>query len=48
MIVGDPARVKEQLEGLIQDFKADEVLLIPLMPGIEVRRRAIGLLAELF
>ncbi len=48
MIVGDPARVKEQLDELIRDFKADEVLLIPLMPGIEVRRQAIKLLAELF
>ena len=48
MIVGDQTRVKEQLDGLIHRFKADEVLLIPLMPEIDVRKRAIELLAELY
>ncbi len=48
MIVGDQTRVKEQLDDLIHRFKADEVLLIPLMPEIDVRKRAIELLAELY
>ena len=48
MIVGDQTRVKEQLDDLIHRFKADEVLLIPLMPGIDVRKRAIELLAEIY
>lgn len=46
IIVGDVERATEQLHDLIKQFKADEVLLIPLMPGLEARRKAITLLAD--
>ncbi|WP_373894808.1 LLM class flavin-dependent oxidoreductase [Virgibacillus sp. CBA3643] len=45
MVVGDIESVAEQLKALITQFKADEVLLIPLMPGLEARKKAIELLA---
>ncbi|WP_085992196.1 LLM class flavin-dependent oxidoreductase [Oceanobacillus senegalensis] len=48
MVVGDVERVKEKLNALITQFKADEVLLVPLMPGLEARKKAIELLAEVF
>ncbi|PAV28143.1 LLM class flavin-dependent oxidoreductase [Virgibacillus profundi] len=48
MVVGDIESVTEQLKALITQFKADEVLLIPLMPGLEARKKAIKLLAGAF
>ena len=48
MVVGDMDQVKAQLIQLITQFKADELLLIPLIPGIEARKKAIQLLAEAF
>lgn len=48
MVVGDIESVTEQLKVLIAQFKADEVLLIPLMPGLEARKKAIELLAGAF
>ena len=46
MIVGDKERVREQLLELIRQFNADEVLLVPLIPGIDARKKAIELLAD--
>lgn len=46
MVVGDVASVREQLTKLITQFNADEVLLIPLMPGLATRKKAFELLAE--
>lgn len=46
MVVGDVASVREQLTDLITQFKADEVLLIPLMPGLSTRKKAFELLAK--
>lgn len=48
MVVGDIEQVTNQLNQLINQFKANEVLLIPLIPGIEARKKAIELLAEKF
>lgn len=48
MIIGDIENVSTQLNNLIAQFKADEVLLVPLMPGIEARKKAIELLAKAF
>ncbi|WP_339230398.1 LLM class flavin-dependent oxidoreductase [Oceanobacillus sp. FSL K6-2867] len=48
MVVGDIGSVTDQLNALISQFKADEVLLVPLMPGLEVRKKAIELLAGAF
>lgn len=48
MVIGDIESVKEQLEELIDKFKADEVLLVPLMPGMEARQKAMELLAKAF
>lgn len=46
MVVGNAAQVYEQLKRLTAQFQADEVLLIPLIPGIEARKKALQLLAE--
>lgn len=48
MIVGDIDSVKKQLDFLISQFEADEILIIPLMPNIKARKRALKLLAESF
>ena len=48
MVVGDIESVTEQLNELIIQFKADEVLLVPLMPGLDARKKAIELLAGAF
>ncbi|MBY7141949.1 LLM class flavin-dependent oxidoreductase [Virgibacillus sp. NKC19-3] len=48
MVVGDMEGVTEQLKALVTHFKADEVLLIPLMPGFKVRKKAMKLLVEAF
>ncbi|WP_087971595.1 LLM class flavin-dependent oxidoreductase [Oceanobacillus rekensis] len=48
MVVGDIESVTEQLNEMITQFKAHEVLLVPLMPGLEARKKAIELLARAF
>jgi len=48
MIVGDIENVTAQLNELITQFRADELLLIPLIPGLEARKKAIELLAGVF
>ena len=48
MVVGDIEIVTAQLNELITQFKADELLLIPLIPGLEARKKAIELLAKAF
>lgn len=48
MVVGDITSVKAQLDELIDQFQADEVLMIPLIPGFEARKKAIELLAKAY
>lgn len=48
MVVGDIESVTAQLNELINQFKADELLLIPLIPGLDARKKAIELLARAF
>lgn len=48
MVVGDSANVKRQLEELRETFGADELLLIPLMPGALNRQRALELISSEF
>lgn len=48
MIVGTKDTVKLRLDSMIQKFDADEVMVVPLIPGIEARCRAIELLAEIY
>lgn len=48
IVVGDIDSVTDQLNELVTQFKADEILLIPLMPGLEARTKAIELLAGSF
>ncbi len=48
MVVGDIDSVTAQINELIFQFKADEVLFVPLLPGIEARKKAIELLANAF
>lgn len=46
-ITGNVESVSKQLKALVAQFKADEVLLLPLMPGISARKKAIELLADI-
>ena len=48
MVVGDIDSVKVQLDHLVNQFQADEILIIPLMPKIENRIKALELLANRF
>lgn len=48
MVVGDVENVKRQLNELIVQFNADELLLITLIPGLKARKKAIELLAKAF
>src|SRR5699024_1339071 len=48
MVVGDVESVTEQISELTAQFKADEVLIVPLMPGFEARKKAIELMAGAF
>ncbi|CAD2081305.1 Alkanal monooxygenase alpha chain [Jeotgalicoccus coquinae] len=48
MVVGNAKSVKKQLETLAETFDADELLLIPLMPGAENRQRALDLISSEF
>lgn len=48
MVVGDIPSVTEQVNDLIQQFEADEVLFVPLIPGFSAREKAIELLAKTF
>ena len=48
MVVGDIEIVTAQLKELITQFEADELMLIPLIPGLEARKKAIELLAKAF
>ncbi|MHC0551797.1 LLM class flavin-dependent oxidoreductase [Salinicoccus sp. CNSTN-B1] len=47
IIVGNKESVQEALSELIAQFGADEVLLIPLIPGLEARKNAYRLLADM-
>ena len=48
MVVGSAESVKKQLDQLIEEFGADEVLCIPLMPSIQARKKGLELLASVF
>src|SRR5690625_4907601 len=48
MVVGDIEKVTTQYNKLTTQFNADEVLLIPLIPGLEARKKALELLAGAF
>lgn len=48
MVVGNIKNVSAQINELVNQFKADEVLIIPLTPGLETRKKAIKLLAKEF
>lgn len=48
MVIGDSESVTAQLTELIDQFQADEVLLIPLIPGFEARKKALKLIADAF
>lgn len=48
MVVGDIDSVTQQINDLVNQFKADEVLFVPLLPGFEARKKAIKLLASVF
>ena len=48
MIVGDPKQVKESLDALVNASQAEELLLIPLVPGLDQRIKSLKLLSQLY
>ena len=54
VIASDRARIlaaqssKTRLDAMIQEFKADEVLVVPLLPGIDQRCRTIERIAQAY
>ena len=47
MVVGTKATVQTQLKQIIEIFDADELMIVPLIPGIENRSRTIELIAQM-
>lgn len=47
MVIGTKENAKIQLDKMIKSFEADEVMIVPLIPGIENRSRAIELIAQM-
>ncbi|OHP82002.1 luciferase [Staphylococcus sp. HMSC062H10] len=48
IIAGTQEQVKAQLDDFIATFEVDEVLVAPLIPGIEQRCKTLKLLAEIY
>lgn len=48
ILAGTVKQVKPRLDAMIETFEADEVLVVPLLPGIEQRCRTIELLAHTY
>lgn len=48
ILAGTIDTVKSKLDKMIEDFSADEVLVVPLLPGIDNRCRTIELLAQAY
>ncbi|MCI2773886.1 LLM class flavin-dependent oxidoreductase [Staphylococcus petrasii] len=48
ILAGTIEQVKPRLDAMIETFEADEVLVVPLLPGIEQRCRTIELLAHAY
>lgn len=47
IVVGTKATVQTQLKQIIEIFDADELMIVPLIPGIENRSRTIELIAQM-
>ena len=48
ILAGTIEQVKPRLDAMIQEFKADEVLVVPLLPGIDQRCRTIERIAQAY
>ncbi|HMD51957.1 MAG TPA: LLM class flavin-dependent oxidoreductase [Solirubrobacteraceae bacterium] len=48
VVVGSPENVREQLEGVVESYRADEVIAVNITYEHEARRRSYELLAEVF
>lgn len=48
ILAGTITQVTPKLDAMIQDFQADEVLVVPLLPNIENRCRTLELLAQAY
>ena len=48
ILAGTNEQVKPRLDAMIQEFKADEVLVVPLLPGIDQRCRTIERIAQAY
>ncbi len=48
IIAGTQEQVKAQLDDFIATFEVDEVLVAPLIPGIEQRCKTLKSLAEIY
>src|SRR5699024_5652787 len=47
-IVGSKERAKRQVDDLVEQFQADEVIFIPLVPTFAARKRSYELIAQLY
>ena len=48
ILAGTIEQVKPRLDAMIQEFKADEVLVVPLLPDIDQRCRTIEHIAQAY
>jgi luciferase family oxidoreductase group 1 len=48
MIIGTPNLVKEEIEKIAEAYETDEIMIVPIVSGIENRKKVIQLLAEEF
>lgn len=48
MIIGTPTLVKEEIQSIIEAYETDEIMIVPIVSGIENRKKVIRLLAEEF
>jgi len=48
MVTGEISQVTKQLNELIRPIQADEVLMVPLLPGIDARKKAVELMADAY
>lgn len=46
MLVGTAKQVKEKIAKIAEDYKADEIMIVPIVSGIHNRKKVIQLLAE--
>jgi alkanesulfonate monooxygenase SsuD/methylene tetrahydromethanopterin reductase-like flavin-dependent oxidoreductase (luciferase family) len=48
MIVGDPQQVRDQIETVAEDYRAEEAIIVTITHEHAARRRSYELIAEAF